>query len=337
MEVLEKRLLGLCPAILGFWMNCQSLEAQPLNISFNVEIANAPKEEDQILLIPTQFEIIRTNNRRSSQIDFKDPDKLYIPYRVVLDPQSLSSKKKEGSDICEANPKIQNLTANLEDLSLKTGDVSTLFLHGTGVDLFTRPENWTFPLMIEDLCKKEKKDLEKNMADCSINFPSIQVHSKELDNISYIRFRVFRKGHYKDDELTLPTDLLSKKQEVIADNTREKTEDVESKENSAYLLYANYHFDAALKASDNGMKNMKAFEWRYALSQASGRLALIPGDYLIEREISFADGNKKFQSLSVKLEWAKYISQLEQEWKSFEPTPLQPTASNASELPVQIK
>jgi hypothetical protein len=124
-----------------------------------------------------------------------------------------------------------------------------------------------------------------------------------------VKVRVFIEGKISSIDLSrLPTEILQQKEEFLKENTRELTATTpDETELRGYFLYANYHFDAATEAADAETPNSKKFEWRFALSQVQGRLALIAGNYVIEREIKFSDDKTVVEQAKVSLPWGKLL------------------------------
>lgn len=290
--------------------------AQPLNLNLTVDVANAPVESEQKDLIPTQFEIYQLQPSTT----FTDKDKLYSLYKLVHGPKSLyQPKPTEEVPSPSKNPRIENFDTLIQDFPLATLS-SRLLLRGTGFDVFASSNIFQRRLLIDDLCQIDE---EKNSAICKISFPSFQLFSDSPANLTHIRISVFKQSTLEAGDLkslyhSMPADLLPKKDEYIKNNSRQTIANESDGSLSGYFLYAHYHFEASLKEMDEGLRNEKTFEWRYGLNQAQGRLSLLAGDYLIEREQKFSDGNILREWTRLTLKWGEFVPAQSIVWKKTE-------------------
>lgn len=295
--------------LFAFVVSVGTLSAQPLRLTFDASVANATEEGAQIPQIPTQFEF----QRKDGTTTFNDLKKLYTAFKRTHGPYFLPPTKfgpQENPDL--TNPSIKEYTINIADLKLSSSSIGEMFLRSTGFLTFSNYSLIQNALLIPALCKSDK---EKNEATCNIKFPSVQIYGPTLENISYIRVRVFRKGEVSASEIqALPADVLAKLNAHLEENSRLVTEDKETGRRDGYFLYSNYHFEATLKECNEGMLNEAVFEWRYALSQAYGRLALLAGEYWIEREVAYSDGKKEIAVVMVKLDWGTYKGKADLDW-----------------------
>ncbi len=281
----------------------QALSAQGLELHLDASVKNADNPQKQISLVPTHFEIFRAFVPQSdpTPVTFRDPNVLVDPFIRVHGPTALyvNSKLEEGQNP-NLNPKIENFSKMIENLNVDIAPTD-LVLRGTGFNVFNSWNPLQTSILVTELCKITRP---KRIAQCNLEFPAIEVFDGPLDGISSIRFKVFRKSEFEVSTLDkLPAEILKIREEHLQKNSRELLQ--EEKTLKGYFLYATYHFDAAMKVVDEGTRNEKAFEWRYGLSQSQGRLALIMGDYWIEREINYAVGTQKTEKALVRLDWNK--------------------------------
>lgn len=287
------------------------LNAEPLSLILNASVAPSPKADVErnlsiLPLIPTRFEILRTALGKDAPITLNDPQKLYVDFSREGDPYRLYSILSADEAERDKNSYIKEFPVTIKDLSLSTGQVAEIFLRATGFPVFQTPALIQQALLVNQFCQK---DLAQNQAVCSVVFPSFQVFETNTANISSIRTKVFKNGEVSASDLArLPTQILPQRDEFIKENSRRSKEKENSKDLEGYFLYAIYHFESSLKECVDPIKNEETFEWRFSLSQASGRLALIAGDYIVEQEIQYADGKRILRTTEFSLNWGDYKS-----------------------------
>lgn len=293
------------------------LFSEPLKLTLSLSVAGeeAPKNlspSDKELwkrlpLIPTRAEILR---RTSEEITFTDPAMLSKVFSTVHSELLFDPTAKAGEAPAPSRSQLVNFRKNIEELKVSNNlgedQRNDLRLRGSAYNVFQNYELNQVFFLRSRLCKVS---FEENAAECSIVFPSIQPLGRKPNNMSYVRLRVFIKGRISSTDLSrLPAEILQQKDEFLAENTRDlTTKSPDEIDLEGYFLYANYHFDAATEAADAETPNAKKYEWRFALSQVQGRLALIAGDYIVEREIKYSDDKTVLERANISLSWGKLL------------------------------
>lgn len=294
-----------------------SAHSEPLKLTLSLSVAGeeAPKTLNEqaklswsrLPLIPTRAQILR---KTSDEITFTDPAMLSKAFSVIHSELLFDPTTKEGQEAGPSRAQLVKFRKNIEELKVSSNlgedQRNQLRLMGSAYNVFQNYELNQVFFLRSRFCKT---NFEENSSDCSIEFPAIQPLGRKPSNISYVKVRVFIEGKISSIDLSrLPTEILQNKDEFLRDNTRDLTTTTpDETELRGYFLYANYHFDAATEAADAETPNPKKYEWRFALSQVQGRLALIAGNYVIEREIKFSDDKTILERATVSLPWAKLL------------------------------
>ncbi len=294
-----------------------AVHAEPLKLTLSLSVAGeeAPAQLDdqskaawtRLSLIPTRAQILR---KTSDEITFTDPAMLSKAFAVIHSELLFDPTTKEGQEVGPSRSQLIKFRKNIEELKVSSNlgedQRNQLRLMGSAYNVFQNHELNQVFFLRSRFCKT---NFEENSSDCSIVFPAIQPLGRKPSNISYVKVRVFIEGKISSIDLSrLPTEILQQKDEFLKENTRETTTTTpDETELRGYFLYANYHFDAATEAADAETPNPKKFEWRFALSQVQGRLALLAGNYIIEREIKFSDDKTVLERATVSLPWGKLL------------------------------
>jgi len=294
-----------------------SAYSEPLKLTLSLSVAGeeAPKNADEkplsnwtrLPLIPTRAQILR---KTSDEITFTDPAMLSKAFSVIHSELLFDPVTKEGQEAGPSRAQLIKFRKNIEELKVSSNlgedQRNQLRLMGSAYNVFQNYELNQVFFLRSRFCKT---NFEENSSECSIDFPAIQPLGRKPSNISYVKVRVFIEGKISSIDLSrLPTEILQQKDEFLEENTRKlTTSSPDDTELRGYFLYANYHFDAATEAADAETPNPKKFEWRFALSQVQGRLALIAGNYIIEREIKFSDDKTVRERATVSLPWGKLL------------------------------
>ena len=294
-----------------------SAHSEPLKLTLSLSVAgeDAPQNADdqsqskwtRLPLIPTRAQILR---KTSDEITFTDPAMLSQAFSVIHSELLFDPALKEGEEAGPSRAQLIKFRKNIEELkvsrNLGEDQRNQLRLMGSAYNVFQNYELNQVFFLRSRLCET---NFEENSSECSIQFPAIQPLGRKPSNVSYVKVRVFIEGKISSIDLgRLPTEILQQKDEFLENNSRKlTTTSPDETELRGYFLYANYHFDAATEAADAETPNPKKFEWRFALSQVQGRLALIAGNYIIEREIKFSDDKTVLETATVSLPWGKLL------------------------------